>query len=128
MSFGDISFIAAFVIFPLLIVVASVWALRTLARRERRPLARFSANRQVESTQELPIADRAERRDWAATVQPTRGPSSDGKIGRSKAGADSFKVPAYRGRSTGVVRRIPFQGRNPRRPAETPPIRESEPR
>jgi len=50
MSLGDISFILAFVAFPLLIVILSIWGLRTLNRRERQPLARFSSNNPAEST------------------------------------------------------------------------------
>ncbi len=128
MSLGDISFIAAFVVFPLVIVAGSVVALRTLARRERRPLARFSANNPVESTQELPIAEREERRDWAASVKPTRGPASEAEAAQSATPTQTFKAPTYRGRSTGVVRRISFQARNMSRSAEPPPAEDPDPR
>jgi hypothetical protein len=110
MSLGDISFIAAFIVLPLVIVVLSVMALRTLNQRQRRPLARFSADNPAESTQELPIAERREPRDWAAAVQPTRGPAAD-EVARPYAPTQSFKVPSYHGRTKGVVRRMTFRPR-----------------
>ena len=130
MSLGDLSFIAAFVIFPLVIVALSVMALRTLSRRERRPLARFTAGSPAQSTQELPIAAREEsengpdqKRDWSVTVQPTRVPAAKPEPAQGET-STSFKVPTYRGRSTGVVRRISFQPKARVRPAEQAPVEE----
>jgi hypothetical protein len=130
MSLGDFSFIAAFVIFPLVIVALSVWALRTLDRREHRPLARFSTDSEIspaESTQELPIATGEESRDWAAAVQPTRGPAAEERVEPAAAATQAFKLPTYRGRSTGVVRRVSFQPRTPARQPGPTPLEESEP-
>ena len=113
MSFGDISFIAAFIILPLVIVALSVMALRTLNRRQHRPLARFrdpSVERPVETTQELPVAEAPEPRDWAASVRPTRGPVAQEQAS-ALAPTQAFKVPTYRGRTKGVVRRMSFQSR-----------------
>ncbi len=112
MSLADFSFIAAFVIFPLVIVALSVWALRTLGHRERQPLARFSSNNPAESTQEMPITEELEPRDRAASVRPTRGSASDETQEPDSETTHAFKVPTYRGRSAGVVRRIMFQGRS----------------
>jgi len=132
MSLGDLSFIAAFVIFPLVIVALSVMALRTLSRHERRPLARFSSNNPAESTQELPIAprdvpsaERGEKRDWSESVQPTRGPAAKAEA-HGQAATTTFKVPTYRGRSTGVVRRISFQSKARTRPPVQAPIDETD--
>lgn len=119
MSLGDIAFIAAFIVLPLIIVALSVMALQTLNRRQHRPLARFSSDDPVQSTQELPIAPRDGSRDWAATVQPTRGPAKQEEV-RSTA-TQPFKVPTYRGRATGVVRRITFQSRPIPRPQQPDP-------
>ncbi len=120
MSLVDISFIVAFIVFPLVIVGLSVWALRTLNRRERRPLARFSSNNPAESTQEMPIMAPPEPRDWAASVKPTRGPVAQATQEVESAAAaptQAFRPPSYRGRSRGVVRRISNQNRRvPRSP------------
>lgn len=130
MSLGDFSFIAAFVIFPLVIVALSVMALRTLSRREQRPLARFTAGNPAESTQELPVTpmngpnnQMDEKRDWSDVVQPTRGPVAKEEP-EGIAASSAFKVPTYRGRSTGVVRRISFQPKARVRPPEQAPVQE----
>jgi len=119
MSLGDISFILAFVAFPLLIVILSIWGLRTLNRRERQPLARFSSNNPAESTQELPIAQLEPKRDWAAVIQPMRGQTTDEPKPRTTEQSHSFAMPTYRGRSGGVVRRV---NGNPRRRKPRSPI------
>jgi hypothetical protein len=106
MTLGDISFIAAFVAFPLLIVALSIWGLRTLNQRQRRPLARFGANNPAESTQELPIAQLEPARDWAAVIQPTRGRKAEEFATPTIEQTQSFAIPTYRGRSGGVVRRV----------------------
>lgn len=123
MSLGDISFIAAFIVFPLVIVAMSILALRTLNRRQRQPMARFSANTPAESTQELPIAvsPRYPRESRAATgtteiAKATKTNSFD-KDGLESAPTEAFKVPAYRGRSSGVVRRFILQHRSTVSPA-----------
>ncbi len=113
MSFGDISFIAAFIVLPLVVVALSVMALRTLNQRQHRPIARFrdpSVERTVESTQELPVAGAPEPRDWAASVRPTRGPVAEEQA-HAEAPTQAFKVPTYRGRTKGVVRRMSFRAR-----------------
>ncbi len=123
MSLGDFSFIAAFIVFPLVIVALSVMALRTLSRHERRPLARFTAGNPAESTQELPITPAKqpqEKRDWTDAVQPTRGPVATAEPEKGET-TSTFKVPTYRGRSTGVVRRISFQPKVRVRSFEQPP-------
>ncbi len=128
MSLADFSFIAAFVIFPLVIVALSVWALRTLGHRERQPLARFSSNNPTESTQEMPITEGVEPRDLVASVRPTRGPASDKIEEPAAETTQAFKVPTYRGRSAGVVRRIMFQGRSRANPQESTPTEDPDPR
>lgn len=118
MSLGDISFIAAFIVFPLIIVAMSILALRTLNRRQRRPMARFSANTPAESTQELPIAVNSAytsaSRKAAATTEIVEAAETDDsdEAGPSTAATQTFRVPAYRGRSRGVVRRIALQPRS----------------
>ncbi len=137
MSFGDISFIAAFIILPLGIVALSVMALRTLSQRQHRPIARFrdtSVERPVETTQELPITEAPEPRDWAASVRPTRGPVAQEQA-KVDAHPHAFKVPTYRGRTKGVVRRMSFQSRpiargqsgNPPENARTEPQADGDP-
>lgn len=119
MSLGDISFIAAFVVFPLVIVALSIVALRTLSRRERRPLARFSSESPAESTQEMPMAQREEPHIRTETVQPVRGQEADEETERANAQTRQFNVPTYRGKSPGVVRRVMFRTRQATRPQES---------
>jgi hypothetical protein len=105
MSLGDIGFVAAFIIFPLVIVGLSIWGLRVLNQRKHQPLARFSSNTPAESTQELPLI--VPERNWAAMVQPTRGRAATDVTEATQ----TFVMPNYRGRARGVVRRV-----NTRRP------------
>jgi len=105
MSFGDIGFVAAFIVFPLVIVGLSIWGLRTLNQRNRQPIARFSSNTPAESTQELPVVQVAEaERNWAAKVQPTRGQAATETPPSERT--QTFVMPNYRGRGRGVVRRV----------------------
>lgn len=116
MSLGDIGFVAAFIVFPLVIVALCILGLRTLNQRKHRPLARFSSDTPAESTQELPVAQVvAAERDWAAKVQPTRGqpPTETSSAERTQ----TFVMPNYRGRGRGVVRRA---NAKPRRNKEHP--------
>jgi hypothetical protein len=122
MTLGDISFIAAFVAFPLLIVILSIWGLRTLSQRQRQPLAHFSSNNPAESTQEMPAAELEPARDWAAVVQPTRGRKAEETAPTAVEKTQSFAMPTYRGRSGGVVRRVNanLQRRKSQRPTNDP--------
>jgi len=124
MTLGDISFIAAFVAFPLLIVILSIWGLRTLNQRERQPLARFSSNNPAESTQEFPITQLEPARDWAAVIQPTRGRKAEEPKPPAIEQTQSFAIPTYRGRSGGIVRRV---NANPRRRKPHSPTKEPRP-
>lgn len=118
MSLGDIGFIAAFIVFPLVIVGLSIWGLRTLNQRQHQPLARFSSNTPAESTQEFPIAQIDPERDWSAKVQPTRGRAST-EAAASQA-TQTFVMPNYRGRARGVVRRVNTKPkRDKQRPASS---------
>jgi hypothetical protein len=113
MSLGDIGFVAAFIVFPLVIVAFCVLGLRTLNQRKHQPLARFSSNTPAESTQELPVAQVVEaERDWAARVRPTRGQAATETPASVRT--QSFVVPNYRGRSRGVVRRANAKSRRSR--------------
>jgi hypothetical protein len=102
MSLGDIGFVAAFIVLPLVILGLSIWGLRTLNQRQHQPLARFSSNTPAESTQELPLI--VPERDWAAMVQPTRGRAATES--NATEATQTFVMPNYRGRARGVVRRV----------------------
>jgi hypothetical protein len=114
MSLGDIGFIAAFIVFPLVIVGLGIWGLRTLSQRQHQPLARFSSNTPAESTQELPAIE--PEYDWSAKVQPTRGRAAT-TVPVSEQ-TQTFVMPNYRGRARGVVRRV---NTKPRRVKQNPP-------
>jgi len=104
MSLGDIGFVAAFIVFPLVIVGLSIWGLRTLNQRQHQPLARFSSNTPAESTQELPVAQIDPEHNWAAMVRPTRGRAATEPSASEPT--QTFVMPNYRGRARGVVRRV----------------------
>lgn len=116
MTFGDISFITAFVVFPLVVMILSIWGLRTLNRRQHQPLARFSSNMPAESTQEFPIVTLEPPRDWAAVIQPTRGRRSEESESTRIDQTQRFALPNYRGRSRGVVRRVSMNPRRHKKP------------
>ncbi|HEX3722880.1 MAG TPA: hypothetical protein VHV31_08815 [Nitrolancea sp.] len=116
MTLGDIAFIAAFIVFPLVVVILSIWGLRTLNRRQHQPLARFSSNMPAETTQEFPIVEPEPPRDWAAVIQPTRGHKAEAPQPTRIDQTQPFALPNYRGRSRGVVRRVSLNPRRHKKP------------
>ena len=98
MHLGDLGFIAAFIILPLLIVIFCVSALRSLNRRARAAPPDTPAEDTLEQTGVLPTPSR----DWAATVRPTRGRAHE----HIQTEERPFRPPAYRGRAGGMVRRV----------------------
>ncbi|HET7035304.1 MAG TPA: hypothetical protein VFI42_06430 [Thermomicrobiaceae bacterium] len=96
MHLGDLGFIAAFIILPILIVILCVSALRSLGRRSAAPPPAAPEPEDTQPTDVLP----APSRDWAATVRPSRGRA------HTQTEARTFRPPAYRGRSGGAVRRV----------------------
>jgi hypothetical protein len=106
MEFGDVLFVAAFIILPLLIIVLSVVALRALNRRPRYR-DRVLTGDVEETTAEFQLPPR----DWAESVQPTRGQRATRPVDESPEATNAvtnreFRVPAYRARSGGIVRRL----------------------
>lgn len=126
MTLGDALFVGAFIILPLAIVIWCLTTLRSLRRRRKRAAeaAAYLPNL-TEGTAEMPIVAAAgdaalesagateqfapPRRDWAATVRPTRaqpGPTSTTTLAPIIVQARPFHPPAFRGRSAGVVSRM----------------------
>jgi hypothetical protein len=136
MEFGDVLFVAAFIILPLLIIVLSVVALRALNRRPRLR-ERFLGGDAEETTAEFQLPPR----DWAESVQPTRGRRANLPAETSPEITNrQFRVPAYRARSGGIVRRLgtapprairptvrPSPARASDQPTETLPATAAEP-
>jgi hypothetical protein len=112
MEFGDVLFVTAFIVLPLVIVALSVLALRSLGRRPmlRRPTAHEFGG----DTAELPIPPR----DWAASIKPLRHREERVEQEIVAPKPRPFKLPAYRARSGGVVRRL--NSTAPRRYVITP--------
>lgn len=96
MTVGDIVFVAAFIVLPLLIIAWSLMTLRSIRRRR----AMLST---AMTTQELPVI--APPRDWAASVQAARSRTAN-HAPSAAAPARHFWPPAYRGRAAGTVRRV----------------------
>jgi hypothetical protein len=90
MHLGDIGFILAFIVLPILIIIGCISALRVVRRRAAPPPP--------------PFDEPAEPRDWAASVRPIRGQS--GPTTHVQTEARPFRTPEYRGKQRGSVRRL----------------------
>jgi hypothetical protein len=101
MGFGDVLYVGAFIILPLLIVAMSVVALRSLNRRPLRQ-ARYETAELEDMTSEFPV----QPRDWVASIQPTRGQRAVPEPPPASTNKKIYRIPAYRARSGGVVRRL----------------------
>ena len=94
MHLGDIGFILAFIVLPILIVIFCISAVRVVRRRAAQP--------------PRPVEPPAEPRDWAASVQPIRSQSTAAMPIKTRPQTETktFRTPEYHGKAKGTVRRI----------------------
>lgn len=109
MVLGDILFIASFVLLPVAIVIAGIWALRSLGKARS---VRTVETTILQTTEEFPLVPGP---DWTGSVQPAHADPVSSSATIEDPAPRTYRVPDYRGRSGGIVKRTPAGSNHSRR-------------